>query len=256
MDATSYVDAETVIPHRVQGYRVDKGRYVRGFFVAQYMHSRADVGILTTPTDYAKYLSALDKGLIVKSPGELWTPLAADDGSPMHYAFGWMDLPLRGLRAVHHTGGYRTGFTSMVVRFPDEDLSIIVAANRHGAPVRAFVDLIADAYVVPLPAGSTTDTNPERTRRLIAVLHDLAAGKPDFAVVEEDGLIYSVPEWIEYLEGLSDASSVEAHAAPGGLTFNRHAIAQIVTLSAKRSGTPLTVRFYLRADGRVAHIGE
>jgi hypothetical protein len=74
--------------------------------------------------------------------------------------------------------------------------------------------------------------------------------------VDEDGLIYSVPEWIEYLEGISHATFVEAHAAPGGLTFNRHAIAQIVTLSAKRSGTPLTVRFYLRADGRVAHIGE
>ncbi|HVS73346.1 MAG TPA: serine hydrolase domain-containing protein [Phycisphaerae bacterium] len=49
------------------------------------------------------------------------------------YGFGWFVGSYRGLRDISH-GGAVQGFTSMVVRLPDEKFTVIVLANANGRP--------------------------------------------------------------------------------------------------------------------------
>lgn len=56
------------------------------------------------------------------------TATKLNDGTSSHYGYGLFDTEYKGVRVVHH-GGDDGRQTSMLLRFPDHDLSVIVLAN-------------------------------------------------------------------------------------------------------------------------------
>jgi Beta-lactamase len=49
------------------------------------------------------------------------------------YGLGWVVGNMRGHRVVAHGGSIASGFTSHVVRFPDDRLTVIALTNRSQA---------------------------------------------------------------------------------------------------------------------------
>jgi CubicO group peptidase (beta-lactamase class C family) len=69
-----------------------------------------------------------------------------DPGQPVWYGFGWFLDPWRGRpRMWHH--GETTGFRTVIQRFPDDALTVVVLANRDDIEVRELALEIAKPYL-------------------------------------------------------------------------------------------------------------
>ena len=73
-------------------------------------------------------------------------------GKPVSYGFGWFLDPYNGRPRMWHTGT-TSGFRTVIQRFTDEDLSIIILANRTDLDVARLslqvADLLDAREVVP-----------------------------------------------------------------------------------------------------------
>ncbi|HEY5952363.1 MAG TPA: serine hydrolase domain-containing protein [Kofleriaceae bacterium] len=191
MTESTYNDPAAVIASRADGYRLDDTTKAlkRGYYVAPYMHARADVGILTTPRDYAKFVIALDAGKIVKDPERLLAPFSSDDGKrDLRYAYGWTVGLVDGHRGAMHTGGFRTGFSTVILRLPDEHLTLITMTNRAGAGMSTLFGVLRHYVRGADDKQSTKDPDPAATARLIKALQAAAAGTVDPALFAADAL--------------------------------------------------------------------
>ena len=71
-------------------------------------------------------------------------------GKPVSYGFGWFLDPYDGHRRMHHDGE-TVGFRTTIQRFPDDNLTIIVLANRADADPEALALKVADLYFQKKP---------------------------------------------------------------------------------------------------------
>lgn len=69
-----------------------------------------------------------------------------DDGTSHGYARGLFVDTYRGLRRVHH-GGAWAGYRAMLMRFPDQGVSIGLACNRGDADTQGRAEQVADAIL-------------------------------------------------------------------------------------------------------------
>lgn len=126
-------------------------------------------GLVSTVSDLAKWDAALDSVKLLKQSSleQMLTPARLADGKtvsfdfrgePASYGFGWFLTRYRGHRVITH-GGVISGFSSQIVRFPDDGISIVVNANgKSGADRIGYAEhlskIIADAFVPGLSPAS------------------------------------------------------------------------------------------------------
>jgi hypothetical protein len=253
MTETTYNDPAAVIAARADGYRFDPATSSlrRGFYVAPYMHARADVGILTTPRDLAKWLAALEAGKLVKDPDRLFTTFSSDDGKhDLRYAYGWFTALIDGHRAVLHSGGFRTGFASQIMRFPDDHLALIMTTNCIKCGHQTIATLVR-AYLKSDTA-PTKDPDTAGTERLIKALQAAATSPPDAATFAPDALSPIADD----LPGLKSATFTfrARHAlAAKQLSWHGHELADYLDLRVKPpgEGSDLGLQVYRDAHGVV-----
>jgi CubicO group peptidase (beta-lactamase class C family) len=167
------------------------------------MHARADVGILTTARDLAKWAIALESGRILSRPERLFVPFTGSDGRDLGYAYGWVTGVEGGHRMAMHNGGFRTGFRSSIVYFPDDALTIALVTNCSGCggslsrPIAAYY--LKD--FIDVPQAARVDDKPDDSAKLIAALRSLASGKMDAAVFAVD----AVPDLSDVADALKNA---------------------------------------------------
>jgi CubicO group peptidase (beta-lactamase class C family) len=70
---------------------------------------------------------------------EMYTPRMND------YGYGWFIRDRGGRRTISHSGGV-PGFTSLFLRYPDDELSVVVLSNK--TPVRPQVIALSLADIV------------------------------------------------------------------------------------------------------------
>ena len=102
--------------------------------------------------------------------------------APLNYGFGWTIDTWRGRRVIGHSGG-TPGFSSVIDRFPDDDLTVIVLTN-HGDRVIDQIAIDIAGLLRPAlarPRVREVDPEPELTATLKRALLDLFAGKHDAA---------------------------------------------------------------------------
>jgi CubicO group peptidase (beta-lactamase class C family) len=86
-------------------------------------------------------LALYDNPLIpVELQERAWTPGLED------YGFGWRINDYSGYRRIHHTGG-TCGFSTIYIRFPDEDLSFIVFSNRREPGISSVAYELVDHFL-------------------------------------------------------------------------------------------------------------
>jgi CubicO group peptidase (beta-lactamase class C family) len=160
MPCTVFGDSRDVIPHSARGYtylRKNNGAIVRTDTVSNVFEEfppflRAAAGLNSTADELARWIIALQNGLLLKdntSLTTLWTPGVLNDRTVPRvtallngYALGWETVNRPAHRAVAAVGGDR----SAVFVYPDDDLAIVILTNLQGASPESFIDGAARYY--------------------------------------------------------------------------------------------------------------
>ncbi|MDB5323203.1 MAG: Penicillin-binding protein 4 [Phycisphaerales bacterium] len=148
MTSTRIVSLSEIIPNRAAGYAWENGKLHNGHYVAESILGYGGGGIVSTAQDMAKWAIALDGEKLLKKATleSAWTPAKLNDGSNSTYGLGWGTGGVNGHRTVGHTGAHMTGFTSAIIRYRDDNLSIIVLTNSRTADPSAIARQVAARY--------------------------------------------------------------------------------------------------------------
>jgi CubicO group peptidase (beta-lactamase class C family) len=159
---TLVCDHDAIIPGRATGYTYDGPQLKKAMPID--MSSAFGTGSLcSTVDDLVTWSQALASGKVVSAAtyAKMTTPVKTADGKAPPYGFG-LDLePYEGHRAVWHSGRL-SGFAGMLLRFPDDDVTVVVLGNSDGFFVPTATRLIVDAVfgLAPQPELARPLTDP------------------------------------------------------------------------------------------------
>jgi CubicO group peptidase (beta-lactamase class C family) len=146
-DTVAHQEGFSTVSHRAYGYTNTNGTWER---TDQSVTSAVlgDGGIYSSVRDLTMWDHALRKGSLLES--ETWklafTPATATDDPNTRYGFGWRISDHRGHRTLWHSGETR-GFRNVLIRFPDDRLTVVVLTNRNDPPPRSTALAIADLFL-------------------------------------------------------------------------------------------------------------
>ncbi len=115
-------------------YKLDKrNRPVRSDVVLADGINAGD-GLISTVRDLARFDSALNEGVLLR-PDTLvasWTPRASKDTTPLPMGLGWFVQTYRGEPVVWHFGLAPGAYSSLIVKLPARNATLILLANSDG----------------------------------------------------------------------------------------------------------------------------
>jgi len=181
-----------IVPHRAAGYERIDGRLRNQRWVAPSLNRTADGTIALSLRDLARWDMALNGDAILdaRMKQASWTPPQLGDGSTGPYGYGWYVGSQQGHRTIQHGGAWQ-GFKSIIQRYPDDRLSVIVLANSAAARQGKIADIVAAHYLPALAAvrpPSIPDRDPAQTAVARKAIDALLAGRiPDNLSSSERG---------------------------------------------------------------------
>jgi D-alanyl-D-alanine carboxypeptidase len=148
MTNTYLADFYLIIPNRASGYEHEHDTLISAYPMYAIRPSGA---FLSTSSDMIKWEKAVrEEKIILKKENweKLWQPFIKMSDKPESkefYGFGWAIDEYKGHKIVVH-GGSNPGFRSVVIRFVNDDFSIIILANTSEANPHAIAFAIVDYY--------------------------------------------------------------------------------------------------------------
>ncbi len=132
MARTRFADPADIIPNRVSGYYQDRNGNLVNRDPTQTSATLGAGGLVSTVGDLLLWDAALygTELLSEASKEALWSPTTLPDGRVVPYGFGWEVEPFDGRRQQYHYG-MTAGFIANITRLPDDDLTVVVLANRY-----------------------------------------------------------------------------------------------------------------------------
>lgn len=137
----AFVEGVNEVPNRAFGYSVEDGTVT---FSDQSQTSAVlgDGGIYSSLDDLYKWDQALNTDELV---GDSLMTLIFTPGLS-GYGFGWRIDTHQGHRRYGHTGSTR-GFRTVIHRYPDDGVTVIVLTNRNGPAVAELAERVAASYL-------------------------------------------------------------------------------------------------------------
>jgi CubicO group peptidase (beta-lactamase class C family) len=128
----AFVRGTNVVPHRAFGQSKEAGGFVETDQSAT-SATLGDGGVYSNLEDLAKWDAALaahtllgEKEMqVALTPGEGFV----SEGKPVLYGFGWFLDPYKGHARMWHSGS-TVGFRSVIDRFTNEKLTVVILCNR------------------------------------------------------------------------------------------------------------------------------
>lgn len=126
-----------VLERLAPGYRIDtRGRAERTDVPSTTMTSMG--GLVSTVRDLAKLDGALDTRLLLldETLGQAWHPAIGYRGTALPTGLGWFVQSYNGQRVVWTFGMVANGYSSLIIKLPERNLTFILLANsdRLAAP--------------------------------------------------------------------------------------------------------------------------
>ncbi len=184
MQSTRIISDTDIIARRASGYEIKGGVLQNQAWVSPTFNATADGTIYTTVADMARWDRALSGNDLLKGASfkRMYTPFVLADGKPnaSGYGFGWMMRTTNGHRQISHNGAWQ-GFSSAMIRFPDDNLSVVVFVNLDSGHARPdLIGRVVAGLVLPalMPAKATALPDaPDRFRKIRAFLSRTLAGE-------------------------------------------------------------------------------
>jgi CubicO group peptidase (beta-lactamase class C family) len=153
MKDTRRDEPSEIVKGRAALYEERDNRLVNCRSVNPSLFNNGDGGLLTTVLDVAKWDAALAPGKLLKKSSleQMFSPVQFNGRTIYHYGFGWFLNEYPGHRIVLHGGG-RPGSATQISRFIDDQLTVVVLANRSGINAERLAHEIAKIFVPALPA--------------------------------------------------------------------------------------------------------
>jgi CubicO group peptidase (beta-lactamase class C family) len=133
MERSRYGHEDELVPGRVAGYEGGPGDYQPAGYLSMTQPYAAG-SLLSTVDDLARWDAALDSGEILTPEHRalLAEAIILSDGTSSGYSYGFSVGDYVGHRMIHHGGGIN-GFSTYLLRVPDEDLFVAVLSNNPAA---------------------------------------------------------------------------------------------------------------------------
>jgi CubicO group peptidase (beta-lactamase class C family) len=95
-------------------------------------HFGPAAGLVSSVDDLVKYSNAIDEGRFIQTESwnKMFTPTLSKKGKTLPYGIGWFVRNYNGRKVLWHTGWW-TGNSSLLVKIPEEDLTLIILANSQ-----------------------------------------------------------------------------------------------------------------------------
>jgi D-alanyl-D-alanine carboxypeptidase len=170
MKDSGYDYAGTILSNRAAGYVRGPAGYANASYIDMTLPYAAGA-LYSTADDLVIWEQAMAAGKLL-SPAS-YQVMWADQG--YGYGYGWFVDRQLGHRRVKH-GGDVSGFSSLITRFPDDKVSLIVLSNVAYGPRDAIGDEMAVVYL-HLPERGATVGGEAAVLKLIA---DGKRGEPDY----------------------------------------------------------------------------
>ncbi len=141
-DTHFHDDHQEVVPRRVQGYFRQGDKYK---MMANSLMALGSSSLYTTVEDLAKWTANFESGEVggAEVLDMMHQQGVLNNGDTISYAFGNSIDQYKGFTRVAHSGGW-AGFRTFLVRFPSENLAIIVLSNNGSFNPSAKAYEIAD----------------------------------------------------------------------------------------------------------------
>jgi Beta-lactamase len=171
MSSTRPINADDVIPNRVNGYQITNGHWKNEPWIAPSFYTTADGTLYTNVLDMAKWDAALRTEKLLKRSTleQMWTPVKLNYQPPYNYGFGWFKSDVNGHRLIWHDG-VDFAFTTMFYRLVDDGLSIVVLINLGeddaAAMPKRIADNVAAIYLPALGKAQEQDRSPSNATKL------------------------------------------------------------------------------------------
>ncbi len=151
-----YEKGKNDVTQRAYGHTLTRGKWMQTD-QSSTSATQGDGGIYSSVDDLAKWDAALTsfKLLTENEMREAWTPVNISAGSGVamqsgqsgvSYGFGWFLDPYRGHKRMWHYGE-TLGFRTTIQRFPEDELTVIVLANRADVDAAGLALKVADLYL-------------------------------------------------------------------------------------------------------------
>ncbi len=150
----AYEKGKNDVPHRAYGHS-KKGDGWQETDQSPTSAVLGDGGIYSSLDDLAKWDRALREHTLLSEAEMLPAltpvqptdgPAKIADGTNVSYGFGWFLDPYQGHKRMSHDGG-TMGFRTTIQRFPDDQLTIIVLANRTDVDPEELALKVAHLYI-------------------------------------------------------------------------------------------------------------
>ena len=207
------ISERDIVPHRAAGYELVDGQLKNQEWVSPTLNTTADGSLYMTVRDLALWDLALygDKPLNARIRQASWTPVALKNGSTQPYGFGWSLEPVNGHRRVWHNGSWQ-GFRSVINRFVDDRLTVIVLANSASAPVEKIGNQVARMMLPALVQHPIADTEPAATARAKEILAYFERGEqpPGLSAAAREFFSPQFMGWVKTdMQGFGKLSEVQ-----------------------------------------------
>lgn len=189
MSQTTFDDTYAVVKNRAHGYyNVDPKTQIR--VKPGSMTIQSDGSLMTTVADMAKWDAGLREGKILKksSYDQIWARGVLNNGRQRFYGMGWnLTLPDSPEYLAH--GGNSVGYSAGFVRYPKDEISVIILGNVYAFSGEGTAKAIAELYkpsLKPTVPKEINDPNPARTAKVQNALTVYGSGKADDTLFEPE----------------------------------------------------------------------
>ena len=92
-------------------------------------------GMVSTVIDIAKFDVAMDRDMIISKELKetMYTPTISTSGKILPYGLGWFVQVYKGTKMVWHYGHWPKAYSSLILKIPEKELTMILLANSDGA---------------------------------------------------------------------------------------------------------------------------
>ncbi|HEX6847607.1 MAG TPA: serine hydrolase domain-containing protein [Chitinophagaceae bacterium] len=197
MTRTRVINLAEIIPNRASGYSLKNDTLRNGRYVAQTLRAGADIGLMTTAIDMAKWDACFNTTKIFKQStvNAMFTPARLNDGTYAYhewiapFGFGWFIDDYFGQKNINHGGTFITGFSSEISRYVDDGMTIIILNNRVQSDPYVMGMTIAGMYDpdlrIPHQLKPKRDINTQRSGKLKEFLLSVAGSSIDSTQMTE-----------------------------------------------------------------------
>ena len=179
MHATRNTDTKQIVPHRASGYVWNGNSFQNQPVLWSFVGFSAG-SLMSTVEDLAKWDAALYSDKLVKQSTleKMWQATQGNKGEllPYNCGFGWFIDDYQGHRIIQHSGG-TPGFSSVIYRFPDDTLTVIILTNHADKMIDQLALDIAGMYQPALIRPSSGKDATATTSRLKTIFSNLLSNK-------------------------------------------------------------------------------